>query len=60
MTMIFLLKFRIILGIDLYGMNLETAGGNYMCDGMGKAASTDLIWDENSQYTHNEIDELVQ
>ncbi|MEE4258250.1 MAG: agmatine deiminase family protein [Bacteroidales bacterium] len=48
------------LGIDLYGMNLETAGGNYMCDGMGKAASTDLIWDENSQYTHNEIDEMVQ
>jgi len=48
------------LGIELYGMNLETAGGNYMCDGMGKAASTDLIWDENPQYTHTEIDELVE
>lgn len=48
------------LNIDLYGMNLETAGGNYMCDGMGKAASTDLIWEENMQYSHSEIDELVQ
>jgi len=48
------------LGIELYGMNLETAGGNYMCDGMGKAASTDLIWEENMQYTHPEIDELVE
>jgi len=48
------------LGIELYGMNLETTGGNYMCDGMGKAASTDLIWEENMQYTHPEIDELVE
>ena len=48
------------LGIELYGMNLETAGGNYMCDGMGKAASTDLIWQENMQYTHAEIDGLVE
>jgi len=48
------------LGIELYGMNLETAGGNYMCDGMGKAASTDLIWDENPQYTHTEINGLVE
>ena len=48
------------LGIELYGMNLETAGGNYMCDGMGKAASTDLIWEENMQYTHAEIAELVE
>ena len=48
------------LNIDLYGMNLETAGGNYMCDGMGKAASTDLIWEENGQYTHIEIDQLAE
>jgi len=48
------------LGIDLYGMNLETAGGNYMCDGMGKAASTDLIWEENYQYSHDEIAGLVE
>ncbi len=48
------------LDIDLYGMNLETAGGNYMCDGRGKAASTDLIWEENSQYSHTEIAGLVE
>jgi len=48
------------LDIDLYGMNLESTGGNYMCDGMGKAASTDLIWEENGQYTHDEIDDLVE
>jgi agmatine/peptidylarginine deiminase len=48
------------MGVDLYGMNLETAGGNYMCDGMGKAASTDLIWEENAQYSHSEIDQLVE
>ena len=48
------------MGIDLYGMNLETTGGNYMCDGMGKAASTDLVWDENSGYSHAEIAGLVE
>jgi len=54
------IKIAQYLGIDLYGMNLETTGGNYMCDGRGKAASTDLIWEENSQYSHNDIDNLVE
>jgi agmatine/peptidylarginine deiminase len=47
------------LDIDLYGMNLTHTGGNYMCDGMGMAASTDLIWEENPDKTHEEIDTLV-
>ena len=47
------------LDIDLYGMNLTHTGGNYMCDGMGMAASTDLIWEENEDKTHGEIDTLV-
>jgi len=47
------------LDIDLYGMNLTHTGGNYMCDGMGMAASTDLIWEENWDKTHEEIDTLV-
>jgi agmatine/peptidylarginine deiminase len=47
------------LDIDLYGMNLSHTGGNYMCDGMGMAASTDLIWEENPDKTHGEIDTLV-
>jgi agmatine deiminase len=37
------------LGIDLYGMNVIHTGGNYMCEGYGMAASTDLVWDEESQ-----------
>ncbi len=47
------------LDIDLYGMNLTHTGGNYMCDGMGMAASTDLVWEENWDKTHEDIDTLV-
>ena len=43
------------LDIDLYGMNLISTGGNYMCDGMGQAASTDLIWEENPSLTHDDV-----
>ncbi len=48
------------LGINLFEMDIETAGGNYMTDGMGQSASSDLIWVENSGYTHDEIDEIFQ
>ena len=37
------------LNIDLYGMDVIHTGGNYMTDGMGKSASTDLVWEEESQ-----------
>ncbi len=47
------------LGIDLYGMNLISTGGNYMCDGIGIASSTDLVWDENPTLTHDEIADFV-
>ena len=47
------------LGIDLYGMNLISTGGNYMCDGMGMAASTDLVWDENPSLNHTQISDFV-
>lgn len=43
------------LDIDLYGMNVYHTGGNYMCDGMGQAASTDLVYEENTQLTPEEI-----
>ncbi|MBU0756002.1 MAG: agmatine deiminase family protein, partial [Planctomycetes bacterium] len=46
-------------GMPVYGMNLETAGGNYMCDGQGIAVSTDLVWEENS-LSHSQIDALVE
>lgn len=36
-----------LLGVSKYNMNLSHAGGNYMCDGNGIAASTDLVVEEN-------------
>jgi agmatine/peptidylarginine deiminase len=45
--------------IPLYGMDLIHTGGNWMCDGMGMAASTELVWTENPGLTHPEIDSLV-
>ncbi|NOX87041.1 MAG: T9SS type A sorting domain-containing protein [Chlorobi bacterium] len=47
------------LDIDLYGMNLTTAGGNYMTTGMGQSASTELIEEENPDLTEEDIDSLV-
>lgn len=47
------------LGIDLYGMNLIHTGGNYMTDGMGVSASTDLVYTENPDLTAEDIDSLV-
>lgn len=48
------------LGVDLYGMNLVHTGGNYMCDGMGVAASTELVYDENESISHDSIHQLVK
>jgi len=47
------------LGMDLYGMNISHTGGNYMCDGMGITATTDLVLDENA-YTEAQIDTLMK
>jgi agmatine/peptidylarginine deiminase len=47
------------LNIDLYGMNLIHTGGNYMCNGMGQAASTDLVLDENPGLSEEDVDSLV-
>lgn len=33
--------------LEVFGMNVIHTGGNYMCDGMGKAASTDLVYEES-------------
>ena len=46
------------LEIDLYGMKVYHTGGNYMCDGMGQAASTDLVWEENPTLSHEDIDTI--
>ncbi len=47
------------LGIDLYGMDIEHTGGNYMCDGNYVGASTDLVYDENPSLTPAQIEQLV-
>lgn len=47
------------LNLDLYGMDLVSTGGNYMCDGNDIGASTDLVYDENTNMTSTEIDQLV-
>ncbi len=47
------------LGVDLYGMNVTHTGGNIMCDGYGVAVSTDLVWEENTDKTHAEIDQKM-
>jgi agmatine/peptidylarginine deiminase len=47
------------MGIPLYGMDLIHTGGNWMDDGMGIGASTQLVWAENPTLTHEEIDTIV-
>jgi agmatine deiminase len=47
------------LGIDLYGMPLIHTGGNYMTDGLGVGASTTLVYTENPDLTHAQVDSLV-
>ena len=47
------------MNVNLFGMNLIATGGNYMCDGMGIAASTDLIWEENPTLSHDEVAQLA-
>ena len=48
------------LDVELYGMDLITAGGNYMTDGMGIAASSQLVWEENPSQSHSQIAQLVE
>ncbi|MDA3819447.1 MAG: agmatine deiminase family protein [Candidatus Delongbacteria bacterium] len=50
--------FGSLLGVDVFGMDLFHAGGNYMCDGMGKAASSQLVFMEmdSAYYSYSEQD----
>ncbi|MDD2387691.1 MAG: agmatine deiminase family protein [Bacteroidales bacterium] len=49
----------IVLGnyfnMDVFGMDLEHTGGNYMTDGMGISASCDLVYEENSGLSETEV-----
>lgn len=42
-------------GVDWYGMNLFIEGGNYMTDGMGTAACSDYVFDENPFLTPEQV-----
>ncbi|MCK4304226.1 MAG: agmatine deiminase family protein, partial [Candidatus Eisenbacteria sp.] len=48
------------LGIEAYGPDLIHTGGNWMVDGHGIAASSELVWEENPSKTPEEINEIVQ
>ncbi len=41
-------EFGTLLNLNVFGMDVVQTGGNYMCDGMHKAASTQLVYNENS------------
>lgn len=43
------------LGLPLYAMDVKHTGGNYMCDGFGKAASTQLVIKENPTMSLSQI-----
>jgi len=44
------------LEMPVYGMDLVHTGGNYMTDGLGIAASTDLVFEENN----DDVDEVFR
>ena len=45
--------------LTTYGMNLKQTGGNYMCDGLGIAASTQIAYTENANYTNAQVDQIM-
>lgn len=47
------------LDIEWFGMGLITAGGNYMTDGYGISAASDLTWLENPTLSPDEIDQML-
>ncbi len=47
------------MDIEWFGMELITAGGNYMTDGYGISSSSELTWEENPDLTADEIDQML-
>lgn len=47
-------------GIEWYGMQVTHTGGNYMSNGMGQAASTELVYEENSGTPTDTIDKRMR
>lgn len=48
------------LGINHFNFPLVHTGGNYMSDGFGAAASTDLVFEENDDLSEAQIRQLCQ
>jgi agmatine deiminase len=46
--------------LPLYGMNINHTGGNYMSNSVGTAASTNIVYTENSSMTPNTVDQYVE
>jgi agmatine deiminase len=47
-------------GCPVYGTDVIHTGGNYMADGHGKGFSTDLVWDENTELTVEQLNQAMQ
>lgn len=43
------------LNVDMYYMPISTAGGNYMTEGRGIAASSHRIWRDNPNYSEQQV-----
>ncbi|MBN1697233.1 MAG: agmatine deiminase family protein [Spirochaetales bacterium] len=52
-------KMSEVLGVDCYYMDMAIQGGNYMSDGMGVAASTRLLLDDNPDLDETSIKRLA-
>lgn len=48
-----------LMGVDRYEMPIVHTGGNYMTNGYGIAASTDLVLEENPNYTNADIQNIT-
>jgi agmatine deiminase len=48
------------LGMPMYGMNVLHTGGNFMCDGLGRAASTKLVLNENTNLSITQINDYMR
>jgi len=46
-------------GLDVFGMDLATAGGNHMSNGLGLSSATELTYNENPGKTETQIDQLI-
>jgi agmatine/peptidylarginine deiminase len=52
-------KMASFMDVPLYGMNIIHTGGNYMCDGMEAAASTNLVYSENPSLSPSQIHQMM-